>query len=161
MHNLKQYTDIYPVHDDLCEEILGTLVGEKTKVYVSKELHRRCRLNIRLQHRRAAKMLEHVRRTALRRHGCVRHELASGLGTHLHLSTRERFFFLFFFFSDDVLTLIDTSISCSDRTSFVRSTPRTLFLNGRSVGETSIATSTRSTRTLRTLSCPAFWRRSL
>ena len=31
MDNLKKYTTVYPVHDDVCEEILGTLVSQKTK----------------------------------------------------------------------------------------------------------------------------------
>lgn len=34
MNNLKQYSDIYPVHDDLCEEILGTLISQKNKMWV-------------------------------------------------------------------------------------------------------------------------------
>lgn len=33
MNNLRKYTTVYPVHDDICEEILGTLVSAKTKKY--------------------------------------------------------------------------------------------------------------------------------
>ena len=30
MNNLAQYTTIYPVHDEICERVLGTVIDVKT-----------------------------------------------------------------------------------------------------------------------------------
>ena len=32
MDNLAKYTTVYPVHDDLCESVMGTIIDVKTKM---------------------------------------------------------------------------------------------------------------------------------
>lgn len=94
MDRLKTYDDHYPVHDDYCETVMGTVIEGKNHVYASEQFFSAGSTHLiayrpidkcRLQRARQTKMSQHVRRAALRRQPRMWHELAAGPPCHVYI----------------------------------------------------------------------------